>query len=56
MSAPSPVAILGATGELGGRVCRLLDAAGVGTLIATPMAFTFDERLDQLRKLAELAG
>src|SRR5690349_7966301 len=34
---------------------RTLDAAGVGTLIATPMAFTFEERLDQLRKLAELA-
>src|SRR3954451_23571886 len=35
---------------------RMLDAAGVGTLIATPMAFTFEERRDQLRKLAELAG
>jgi F420-dependent oxidoreductase-like protein len=34
---------------------RLLDAAGVGTLIATPMAGTFEERRDQLRKLAELA-
>jgi F420-dependent oxidoreductase-like protein len=34
---------------------RTLDAAGVGTLIATPMAFTFEERLDQLRRLAELA-
>jgi F420-dependent oxidoreductase-like protein len=33
---------------------RALDAAGVGTLIATPMAFTFEERRDQLRKLAEL--
>jgi F420-dependent oxidoreductase-like protein len=35
---------------------RMLDAAGVGTLIATPMAFTFEERMEQLRKLAELAG
>src|SRR4051795_11520664 len=35
---------------------RMLDQAGVGTLIATPMAFTFEERRDQLRKLAELAG
>jgi F420-dependent oxidoreductase-like protein len=35
---------------------RALDAAGVGTLIATPMAFTFEERRDQLRRLAELAG
>jgi F420-dependent oxidoreductase-like protein len=34
---------------------RTLDAAGVGTLIATPMAFAFEERLDQLRRLAELA-
>jgi F420-dependent oxidoreductase-like protein len=34
---------------------RRLEAAGVGTLIATPMAFTFEERRDQLRKLAELA-
>jgi F420-dependent oxidoreductase-like protein len=35
---------------------RVLEAAGVGTLIASPMAFTFEERLAQLRKLAELAG
>jgi F420-dependent oxidoreductase-like protein len=35
---------------------RVLQEAGVGTLVATPMAFTFDERLTQLRKLAELAG
>ena len=35
---------------------RALEAAGVGTLIATPMAFTFEERRDQLRRLAELAG
>jgi alkanesulfonate monooxygenase SsuD/methylene tetrahydromethanopterin reductase-like flavin-dependent oxidoreductase (luciferase family) len=34
---------------------RALADAGVGTLIATPMAFTFEERLDQLRKLASLA-
>jgi F420-dependent oxidoreductase-like protein len=30
--------------------------AGVGTLIAMPVAFTRDERLDQLRQLAELAA
>jgi alkanesulfonate monooxygenase SsuD/methylene tetrahydromethanopterin reductase-like flavin-dependent oxidoreductase (luciferase family) len=35
---------------------RALEDAGVGTLIATPMAFTFDARLDQLRRLAELAA
>jgi F420-dependent oxidoreductase-like protein len=35
---------------------RALDDAGVGTLVATPMAWTFEERRDQLRKLAELAG
>jgi F420-dependent oxidoreductase-like protein len=35
---------------------RMLEAAGVGTLIATPMAFTFEERRDQLRKLASLVG
>jgi F420-dependent oxidoreductase-like protein len=35
---------------------RALEAAGVGTLIATPMAFTFEERRAQLRRLAELAG
>jgi F420-dependent oxidoreductase-like protein len=35
---------------------RALEDAGVGTLIATPMAFTFEERRDQLRRLAELAG
>ena len=28
--------------------------AGVGTLIASPMAWTLDERVDQLRQLAEL--
>jgi F420-dependent oxidoreductase-like protein len=35
---------------------RTLDAAGVGTLIATPMAFTFEERRHQVRRLAELVG
>jgi hypothetical protein len=30
--------------------------AGVGTLGVSPMAFTREERLDQLRKLAELAA
>jgi len=31
-------------------------AAGVGTLMISPMAWTFDERRDQLRRVAELAG
>ena len=31
-------------------------AAGVGTLIVSPMAFTADERLEQLRLIAELAA
>jgi F420-dependent oxidoreductase-like protein len=35
---------------------RLLEAAGVGTLVATPMAFTFEEKQDQLRRLASLMG
>jgi F420-dependent oxidoreductase-like protein len=30
--------------------------AGVGTLILSPMAYTLEERLDQLRQLAELAS
>ncbi len=30
--------------------------AGVGTLMVSPMAFTFEERLDQLRSVAELAS
>jgi F420-dependent oxidoreductase-like protein len=30
--------------------------AGVGTLILSPMAWTLDERVGQLRRLAELAG
>jgi F420-dependent oxidoreductase-like protein len=33
---------------------RQLDAAGVGTLIASPMAWSFEERRDQLRQLAGL--
>ena len=34
---------------------RAFDDAGVGTLIVTPMAFTADERIEQLRAIAELA-
>ena len=34
---------------------RAFDDAGVGTLIVTPMAFTADERIKQLRAIAELA-
>jgi hypothetical protein len=30
--------------------------AGVGTLMATPVAITADERIDQLRLVAELAA
>ena len=36
------------------RVAAYRDA-GVATLAVTPMAFTLDERLDQLRRLAEIA-
>jgi F420-dependent oxidoreductase-like protein len=32
-----------------------LDAAGVGTLVITPMAWTFEDRMHQLRRVAELA-
>jgi F420-dependent oxidoreductase-like protein len=42
-----------------GRVRERLAAhreAGVGTLLAAPTAWTHEERLDQLRRLAELAG
>ena len=31
-------------------------ATGVGTLIVSPMAWSFDERRDQLRRVAELAA
>jgi hypothetical protein len=31
-------------------------SAGVGTLMISPMAWTFEERLAQLRLLAELAA
>jgi F420-dependent oxidoreductase-like protein len=34
---------------------RAFAAAGTGTLVATPMAWTRDERIEQLRLLAELA-
>ena len=30
--------------------------AGVGTLIVSPMAWSFEERREQLRLVAELAG
>jgi F420-dependent oxidoreductase-like protein len=32
-----------------------LEAAGVGTLVISPMAWTFEDRLQQLRRVAELA-
>jgi hypothetical protein len=34
----------------------LFRSAGVGTLVISPMAWTFDDRLEQLRLVAELAG
>jgi len=34
---------------------RILRDAGVGTLIVSPMAWTFEERREQLRLVAELA-
>jgi hypothetical protein len=30
--------------------------AGVGTLMVSPMAWTYDDRIAQLRLVAELAG
>jgi F420-dependent oxidoreductase-like protein len=35
---------------------QILRAAGVGTLIVSPMAWTFEDRQEQLRLVAELAG
>ena len=35
---------------------RILEDAGVGTLIVAPVAYGFDERRAQLRQVAELAG
>ena len=35
---------------------RVFRDAGVGTLIVSPMAWTFDERRDQLQQVAELAA
>jgi alkanesulfonate monooxygenase SsuD/methylene tetrahydromethanopterin reductase-like flavin-dependent oxidoreductase (luciferase family) len=49
------VSLCGPADRVRDRV-RALEAAGVGTLIASPMAWTFEERRDQLRRLAELAG
>jgi hypothetical protein len=34
----------------------LFREAGVGTLMVSPMAWTFEERLQQLRLVAELAA
>jgi F420-dependent oxidoreductase-like protein len=49
------VSLCGPADRVRDRV-RALEAAGVGTLIASPMAWTFEERRDQLRRLAELAA
>ncbi len=48
------VTLCGPQGRVRDRLAAL-DAAGVGTLVVTPMAWTFDDRLQQLRRLAELA-
>ena len=34
---------------------RVYEQAGVGTLIVSPVAATFEERREQLRRVAELA-
>ena len=49
------VSLCGPADAVRDRLALFRDA-GVGTLIVNPMAFTFDERLAQLRRVAELAG
>jgi len=46
--------LAGPTDHVRDRIAAYREA-GVATLAVTPMAFTLDERLDQLRRLAEIA-
>jgi alkanesulfonate monooxygenase SsuD/methylene tetrahydromethanopterin reductase-like flavin-dependent oxidoreductase (luciferase family) len=49
------VAMVGPADRVRERIAVYRDA-GVGTLMISPMAWTFEERLAQLRAVAELAG
>jgi alkanesulfonate monooxygenase SsuD/methylene tetrahydromethanopterin reductase-like flavin-dependent oxidoreductase (luciferase family) len=49
------VSLAGPADVVRDRLAAFRDA-GVGTLMITPMAFTRDERIEQLRLVAELAG
>jgi hypothetical protein len=49
------VTLVGPADRIRERLSVFRDA-GVGTLMVSPMAFTREERLAQLRQLAELAG
>jgi alkanesulfonate monooxygenase SsuD/methylene tetrahydromethanopterin reductase-like flavin-dependent oxidoreductase (luciferase family) len=49
------VALCGPADRVRDRLARYREA-GVGTLIVSPVAATLEERLTQLRTIAELAG
>jgi hypothetical protein len=49
------VSLCGPREKVGERL-EVYRESGVGTLGVTPMAFTLEDRLEQLRLLAELAG
>ena len=49
------VTLCGPPGRVRDRLAVYREA-GVGTLIAAPTAWTQEERLDQLRRLADLAA
>jgi alkanesulfonate monooxygenase SsuD/methylene tetrahydromethanopterin reductase-like flavin-dependent oxidoreductase (luciferase family) len=49
------VSLCGPRDAVRDRIAAFRDA-GVGTLMTTPMAFTADERIEQLRAVAELAA
>jgi alkanesulfonate monooxygenase SsuD/methylene tetrahydromethanopterin reductase-like flavin-dependent oxidoreductase (luciferase family) len=48
------VALVGPRDHVRERIAVYREA-GVGTLMVSPMAWTFDEKLEQLRTIAELA-
>jgi hypothetical protein len=49
------VTLVGPADRVRERIAVYRDA-GVGTLMVSPMAWTFEDRLAQLRAVAELAG
>jgi hypothetical protein len=49
------VTLAGPRDKVRDRLAAFRDA-GVGTLMVSPMAFTVDDRVQQLRAVAELAG